>query len=47
MTDICEVVTIVTKNGKVDINKSDLTKDHVLFAEKKEKVKKETKRTKQ
>lgn len=43
MSDTCEVVTVETENGPVDINKSDLTKDHKLFKDepKKEKPKKE------
>jgi len=35
MTDKCEVVTIETKNGPCDINKSDFDeKKHKLFVEK-------------
>lgn len=37
MTDKVETVTVVRKDhpdGKVDINKSDLTKDDVIYGEK-------------
>ena len=36
MSEICETVTIETENGPVDINKSDLTKDHKLCTGKSE-----------
>lgn len=47
MSEVCEIVTIETENGKVDINKSDYDpKIHTLAGEKKDKEPAKVKKSK-